>query len=133
MSVLHSLDRNMPILVVDDFSTMRRIVRNCLKVIGFDNVTEADDGKNALDKLKANEFKFIISDWNMPNMMGIDLLKAVRADPKLKTLPFLMVTAESQKENVIEAAKAGVNQYIIKPFTADVLQIKMEAVFAKKG
>jgi len=130
---INNLDRKMPILVVDDFSTMRRIVRNCLKVIGFDNVTEAEDGKIAFDKLQANEFKFVISDWNMPNMMGIDLLKAVRADPKLKAMPFLMVTAESQKDNIIEAAKAGVNQYIIKPFTADILQVKIEAVFAKKA
>lgn len=131
MSALNALDKNMPILVVDDFSTMRRIVKNCLKQLGFENVSEADDGQIALDKLKANEFKFIVSDWNMPNMMGIDLLKAVRADEKLKTIPFLMVTAEAQKENVLEAAKAGVSNYIIKPFTADVLQTKMEAIFSK--
>ncbi len=132
MSVLNSLDRNMPILVVDDFSTMRRIVKNCLKQLGFENVTEADDGANALQKLQGGNFKFIVSDWNMPNMMGIDLLKAVRSSDKLKTIPFLMVTAESQKENVLEAAKAGVSNYIIKPFTADVLQTKMEAIFSKK-
>jgi two-component system chemotaxis response regulator CheY len=122
----------MPILVVDDFSTMRRIVKNCLKQLGFENITEAEDGSVALQKLGANEFKFIISDWNMPNMMGIDLLKAVRGDAKLKAIPFLMVTAEAQKENVIEAAKAGVSNYIIKPFTADVLQTKMEAIFKQK-
>ena len=133
MSVLNTLDRNMPILVVDDFSTMRRIVKNCLKQLGFENVTEAGDGQDAMAKLQASGgFKFIISDWNMPNMMGIDLLKAVRGSDKFKTIPFLMVTAESQKENVIEAAKAGVSNYIVKPFTADVLQTKMEAIFQKK-
>ena len=132
MSVLDSLDRNMPILVVDDFSTMRRIVKNCLKQLGFENITEADDGVNALDKLQHGNFKLIVSDWNMPNMMGIDLLKAVRGSEKLKSIPFLMVTAECQKENVIEAAKAGVSNYIVKPFTADVLQTKMEAIFTKK-
>lgn len=133
MSALNALDKNMPILVVDDFSTMRRIVKNCLKQLGFENITEAEDGSIALQKLQSNEFKFIVSDWNMPNMMGIDLLKAVRADPKLKAIPFLMVTAEAQKENVIEAAKAGVSNYIIKPFTADVLQTKMEAIFKPRA
>jgi len=132
MSVLNSLDKKMPILVVDDFSTMRRIVKTCLKQLGFDNCVDAEDGKIALDKLQAGEFKLVISDWNMPNMMGIDLLKAVRANDKLKTIPFVMVTAEAQKENVIEAAKAGVSNYIIKPFTADQLQSKLEAVFSKK-
>ena len=132
MSVLNSLDKKMPILVVDDFSTMRRIVKTCLRQLGFDNVTEAVDGQQALDTLRAQPFQFIVSDWNMPNMMGIDLLKAVRADEKLKGIPFLMVTAEAQKENIIEAAKAGVSNYVIKPFTADVLQQKMEAIFNKK-
>jgi two-component system, chemotaxis family, chemotaxis protein CheY len=132
MSALNQLDRNMPIMVVDDFSTMRRIVKNCLKQLGFENITEAEDGQIALSKLQGSEFKFIISDWNMPNMMGIDLLRAVRSDDKLKEIPFLMVTAESQKENVIEAAKAGVSNYVIKPFTAEVLEQKMEAIFAKK-
>ncbi|MCB0332627.1 MAG: chemotaxis response regulator CheY [Bdellovibrionales bacterium] len=122
----------MPILVVDDFSTMRRIVKNCLKQLGFDNITEAEDGAVALEKLKAGEFKFIVSDWNMPNMMGIDLLKAVRASESLKHIPFLMVTAEAQKENILEAAKAGVSNYIIKPFTADLLTEKMEAIFKNK-
>lgn len=131
MSVLNSLDHEMPILVVDDFNTMRRIVKNCLKQLGFNNVTEAEDGQVALQKMQNQEFKLVISDWNMPNMMGIDLLRAVRADEKLKTTPFLMVTAEAQKENVIEAAKAGVSNYIIKPFTADVLQTKLEAIFKK--
>lgn len=129
---LQNVDKKIPILVVDDFSTMRRIVKNCLRQLGFENVTEAEDGKIALDKLKSNKFEFIVSDWNMPNMMGIDLLRAVRSDEKLKTIPFLMVTAEAQKENIIEAAKAGVSNYIIKPFTADLLQQKMEAIFQKK-
>jgi two-component system chemotaxis response regulator CheY len=111
--------------------TMRRIVTSCLKQLGFNNITEAADGQIALDKLKAGEFKFIVSDWNMPNMMGIDLLKAVRADDKLKTIPFLMVTAEAQKENILEAAKAGVSNYIIKPFTADIMSTKIEQVFSK--
>ena len=133
MSVLSSLDRNMPIMVVDDFSTMRRIVKTCLRQIGFENVTEAEDGAVALQKLKVSgPFSLVISDWNMPNMMGIDLLKAVRSDDKLKTIPFVMVTAEAQQENVIEAARAGVSNYIVKPFTADALQTKLEAVFAKR-
>ena len=132
MSVLNSLDRKMKILVVDDFSTMRQIVKKSLRQLGFDNITEAVDGTDALNKLKSDEFKFIVSDWNMPNMMGIDLLKAIRSDDKLKALPFLMVTAEAQKENIIEAAKAGVSQYIIKPFTVDALQQKIEAIFTKK-
>lgn len=132
MSALNSVDKNMPILVVDDFSTMRRIVKTCLKQLGFENITEAEDGAVAMSKLQGSEFKLIISDWNMPNMMGIDLLKAVRGDPKFKAIPFLMVTAEAQKENIIEAAKAGVSNYIIKPFTADSLQQKLEAIFTKK-
>jgi two-component system chemotaxis response regulator CheY len=110
---------------------MRRIVKTCLRQLGFENITEAEDGQVALSKLSCSEFKLVISDWNMPNMMGIDLLKAVRADDKLKALPFLMVTAEAQKENVLEAAKAGVSNYIVKPFTADQLQAKLEAVFSK--
>lgn len=132
MSALNSLDRNIPILVVDDFSTMRRIVKNCLKQLGFENITEAEDGEIALSKLNQSDFRLIISDWNMPNMMGIDLLKAVRSDSRFKGIPFLMVTAESQKENVLEAAKAGVSNYVIKPFTAEVLEQKMEAIFSKK-
>jgi len=132
MSALNNVDRNIKILVVDDYSTMRRIVRNCLKQLGFENVDEAEDGQAALGKLHGDpEFKFVISDWNMPNMMGIDLLKAVRGDQQLKGIPFLMVTAEAQKDKMLDAAKAGVSSYIIKPFTADVLQAKMEAIFAK--
>lgn len=132
MSVLDTLNKSLPILVVDDFSTMRRIVKTCLKQLGFENITEAEDGQIALSKLQSQEFKLIISDWNMPNMMGIDLLKAVRATENLKAIPFLMVTAEAQKENVIEAAKAGVSNYIVKPFTSDQLQGKLEALFTKK-
>ena len=131
MAKIEHIPRTMRILVVDDFSTMRRIVKNILQQLGFANIEEAEDGKVALGKLQNNQFDFIISDWNMPNMMGIDLLRAVRADPKLNKLPFLMVTAEAQQENVLEAAKAGVSNYIIKPFTADVLQQKMEVIFSK--
>jgi two-component system chemotaxis response regulator CheY len=126
---LDSQDKGMPILVVDDFSTMRKIVRNCMKQLGFTNITEAEDGVQALEKLKTDTFKLIISDWNMPNMMGIDLLKAVRSSDDYKKIPFLMVTAESKKENVIEAAKAGVSNYIIKPFTADSLKEKLDLIF----
>ncbi len=133
MSALNQLDRHMPILIVDDFSTMRQIVKKSLKQLGFDNITEAVDGADALSKLQSEEFKFVISDWNMPNMMGIDLLKAIRGDDKLKSLPFLMVTAEAQKDNILEAAKAGVSQYIIKPFTVDSLEQKISAIFNKLG
>ncbi len=133
MSVIDNLNKDMPILIVDDFSTMRRIVKNCLKQLGFKNVTEAGDGQIALQKLRSTKFEFIVSDWNMPNMMGIDLLKAVRSDENLKHIPFLMVTAEAQKENIIEAAKAGVSNYIIKPFTPDTLCTKMEIIFKKSS
>lgn len=129
MSGLSSVDRKIPILVVDDFATMRKVVRGCLKQLGFENITEAEDGAVAHTKLQNEPFKLIVSDWNMPNMMGIDLLKAVRADDKLKHIPFLMVTAEAQKENVLAAAKAGVSNYIIKPFTADQLESKLSAIF----
>lgn len=132
MSALHSVDKDMSVLVVDDFATMRKIVRGCLKQLGFENVVEATDGAMALEKLKTGDFRLIVSDWNMPNMMGIDLLRAVRGDTKLKAIPFLMVTAEAQKENVIEAAKAGVSNYIVKPFTPDQLQAKLEAIFTKR-
>jgi len=110
---------------------MRRIVKNCLIQLGFTNIAEAEDGEAALAKLRTGSFQLIISDWNMPKMMGIDLLRAVRADEKLKAIPFLMVTAEAQKENVIEAAKAGVSNYIVKPFTPDQVQTKLEAIFKK--
>lgn len=123
-------DQNMRFLVVDDFSTMRRIVRNLLKELGFSNVDEAEDGQIALHKLKNGQFDFIVSDWNMPNMTGIELLKAVRADPQLKHIPLMMVTAEAKKENIIEAATAGASGYIVKPFTAATLDEKLKKVFA---
>ncbi|MFM1848989.1 MAG: response regulator [Pseudomonadota bacterium] len=130
MPGLASLDRAIPILVVDDFAAMRKVVKTCLKQLGFQNIVEAEDGAKALEKLQNGEFKLVISDWNMPNMMGLDLLKAVRGDAKLAKVPFVMVTAEAQKENVLEAAKAGVSNYIVKPFSADQLKSKLEAVFA---
>lgn len=122
-------DPNMKILVVDDFSTMRRIVRNLLKELGFANVHEAEDGVDALAKLRGGDFEFIVSDWNMPNMSGIDLLRAVRADPALKHLPLLMVTAEAKRENIIEAAQAGASGYVVKPFTAATLDEKLQKIF----
>lgn len=120
-------------LVVDDFSTMRRIVRNLMKELGFTNVEEAEDGAVALEKLRNNKFDFVVSDWNMPNMDGLTLLQSVRADPNLKGLPFLMITAEAKKENIIAAAQAGASGYIVKPFTAATLQEKMEKIFDKMG
>ncbi len=122
-------DPNMKILVVDDMSTMRRIVKNIMKQLGFANVEEAENGQDALDKLRADTFGFVISDWNMPVMTGIDLLRAIRADEKLKAIPVLMVTAEAQKENLIEAIQAGVSNYIVKPFSAEVIQEKMNKIF----
>lgn len=122
-------DKNIRFLVVDDFSTMRRIVRNLLKELGFTNVDEAEDGQVALHKLKTQHFDFVVSDWNMPNMTGIELLKAVRADMQLKHLPFLMITAEAKRENIIEAAMAGASGYIVKPFTAATLEEKMGKIF----
>ncbi|MDF0606284.1 chemotaxis response regulator CheY [Neisseriaceae bacterium TC5R-5] len=122
-------DKNIKFLVVDDFSTMRRIVRNLLKELGFTNVDEAEDGQVALHKLKTQSFDFVVSDWNMPNMTGIELLKAVRADPQLKHLPFMMITAEAKRENIIEAAMAGASGYIVKPFTAATMEEKMAKIF----
>lgn len=116
-------------LVVDDFSTMRRIVRNLLKELGFVNVQEAEDGVDALAKLRAGDFDFVVSDWNMPNMTGLELLKHIRADAKLKHLPVLMVTAEAKKENIIEAAQAGASGYVVKPFTAATLDEKLKKIF----
>lgn len=121
----------MKILVVDDFSTMRRIVKNLLRDLGFTNTQEADDGSTALPMLKSGNFDFLVTDWNMPIMQGIDLLKAVRADEKLKSIPVLMVTAESKREQIIEAAQAGVNGYIVKPFTAATLREKLEKIFER--
>ncbi len=123
--------RKIKILVVDDFSTMRRIVKNLLKQIGYENIEEAEDGEQAYAKLKNEKYQFVVSDWNMPNMTGIELIKKVRSDPELKDLPFLMVTAEAEKEKVVEAIKSGVNNYIIKPFTAEILKEKMEKIFEK--
>jgi len=122
-------DPNMKILVVDDFSTMRRIVRNLLKELGFANVHEAEDGVEALAKLRGGDFEFVVSDWNMPNMTGIDLLRAIRADAALKHLPVLMVTAEAKRENIIEAAQAGASGYVVKPFTAATLDEKLQKIF----
>jgi two-component system chemotaxis response regulator CheY len=125
-----ALDLSMRILVVDDFSTMRRIIKNILKQIGFSNVDEAENGQAALAKIgDGGNYDFVISDWNMPEMTGIELLKEVRANESTKDLPFLMVTAEAKKENVVEAVKAGVNNYIVKPFTAEVLQEKISKIF----
>jgi two-component system chemotaxis response regulator CheY len=120
--------KKIKILVVDDFATMRKVIRNLLKQSGFENVVEAEDGVLALKELKSTKIDFVISDWNMPNMTGIELLRAVRADGDLSKLPFLMVTAESLKENVVEAVKAGVNDYIVKPFTHEVLGEKIDKI-----
>lgn len=120
---------NTKFLVVDDFSTMRRIVRNLLKELGFTNVQEAEDGVQALAKLRADPFEFVVSDWNMPNMTGIELLRHIRADDKLKHLPVLMVTAEAKRENIIEAAQAGASGYVVKPFTAATLDEKLNKIF----
>ena len=121
------------ILIVDDFPTMRKIVKTVLKQLGYSNITECEDGAQALATLKANpRIQFVVSDWNMPNMTGIELLKAVRADPKLKHLPFLMVTAEADKENIVEAVKSGVSNYIVKPFNAATMKEKIEKIFANK-
>lgn len=125
------MDKNMKILVVDDFSTMRRIIKNLLRDLGFTNVQEADDGTTALPMLQGGDFDFLVSDWNMPGMTGIDLLRAVRADPKLASLPVLLVTAESKREQIIEAAEAGVNGYVVKPFTAGTLQEKIDKIFER--
>jgi two-component system chemotaxis response regulator CheY len=123
-----SVDKNMPILIVDDYKTMLRIIRNLLKQLGFDNVDEATDGSSALQKLRDRDFGLVISDWNMEPMSGLQLLKEVRADMKLKEMPFIMITAESKSENVIAAKEAGVSNYIVKPFNAATLKGKLSAV-----
>jgi two-component system, chemotaxis family, chemotaxis protein CheY len=125
-----AVSKNMPILIVDDYKTMLRIVRNLLKQIGFENVDEATDGSAALTKLRDKDYQLIISDWNMEPMTGLQLLKEVRNDSKLQTTPFIMITAESKPDNVIEARKAGVNNYIVKPFNAETLRAKLAAVLA---
>ncbi|MBX2811636.1 MAG: response regulator [Myxococcales bacterium] len=122
-------DKDIKILSVDDFSTMRRIVKNLLKQIGYHNVEEAENGEVALELIKENRYDLIISDWNMPVKTGIELLRDVRSNPALKDIPFLMVTAEAEKENVLEAMEAGVNNYILKPFTAKILEDKMRSIF----
>ena len=121
----------MKILIVDDFSTMRRIIKNLLRDLGFSNTFEADDGNTALPMLKEGDFEFVVTDWNMPIMQGIDLLKEIRKDAKLKHLPVLMVTAEAKRDQIIEAAQAGVNGYIVKPFTAGTLKEKLDKVFER--
>jgi len=126
-----AVDKAMPILVVDDYNTMRRIVRNLLKQLGFDNTDEAADGTEALKKLKEKKFSLIVSDWNMEPMSGMDLLKLVRADEQLKSIPFIMITAESKPENVIAAKQAGVSNYIVKPFNAETLKTKMTSVIGE--
>jgi two-component system chemotaxis response regulator CheY len=125
------LDKNIKILIVDDFSTMRRIIKNLLRDLGYVNTAEADDGLTALPMLKNSHFDLLVTDWNMPGMQGIDLLRTVRADPAMAALPVLMVTAEQKKEQIIEAAKAGVNGYIVKPFTAATLKEKLEKIFER--
>ncbi len=124
-------DFKMKILVVDDFSTMRRIVKNLLRQLGYEHIDEAEDGEQAFSKLQGTEYGFMISDWNMPNMDGLELLKKVRSDPDLKELPILMVTAEAEKEKVITAIQAGVNNYVVKPFTGEILKEKMDKIFEK--
>jgi two-component system chemotaxis response regulator CheY len=121
----------MKILIVDDFSTMRRIIKNLLRDLGFTNTDEADDGSTALPMLQSGKYDFLVTDWNMPGMTGIDLLKAVRNDSNLVNLPVLMVTAESKREQIIEAAQAGVNGYVVKPFTAATLQEKIDKIFER--
>ena len=125
------MDRDMKILIVDDFATMRRILKNLFRELGFTNTHEADDGDTALPMLQSGNFDFVVSDWNMPRMNGLDLLRAVRADVNLNTLPVLMVTAESKRERIVEAAEAGVNGYVVKPFTAGTLEEKINEIFAR--
>jgi two-component system chemotaxis response regulator CheY len=126
-----SLDKNMRILVVDDFATMRKVIKNLLKQAGYNNIVEAEDGAEALKVLKSVKVDFVISDWNMPNMNGLEFLQAVRADAELSKMSFLMVTAEALQENVVLAVKAGVSDYIVKPFTAETLNEKIEKIFQK--
>jgi two-component system chemotaxis response regulator CheY len=127
------MNKDLKFLVVDDFSTMRRIVKNVLQEIGYSRIEEADDGKTALPMLQNGDFDFLITDWNMPGMQGIDLLKTVRADARLSALPVLMLTAEAKREQIVEAAQAGVNGYVIKPFTAATLKEKLDKIFASLG
>jgi two-component system chemotaxis response regulator CheY len=126
-----ALDKNMKVLVVDDFSTMRRIVKNLLRDLGFTNIQEADDGSTALPMLQGGDFDFVVTDWNMPGMQGIDLLKAIRADASLSHIPVLLITAEAKKEQIVMAAQAGFNGYIVKPFTAATLKTKLDKIFER--
>ncbi|GLR07545.1 chemotaxis protein CheY [Mixta theicola] len=126
-------DKNLRFLVVDDFATMRRIVRNLLKDLGYNNVEEAEDGNDAMSKLQLSSFDFVISDWNMPNMDGLQLLNEIRKDERFKAIPVLMVTAEAKKENIIAAAQAGASGYVVKPFTAAILEEKLTKIFEKLG
>jgi two-component system chemotaxis response regulator CheY len=128
-----ALDKNMKVLVVDDFSTMRRIVKNLLRDLGFTNISEADDGNTALPMLQGGDFDFVVTDWNMPGMQGIDLLRAIRADASLAHIPVLLITAEAKKEQIVMAAQAGVNGYIVKPFTAGTLKTKLDKIFERLG
>lgn len=128
-----AVDLSMPVLVVDDYSTMIRIIRNLLKQLGFENIDDASDGSAALNKMRGKKYGLVISDWNMEPMTGFDLLKQVRADDKLKTTPFIMVTAESKTENVVAAKQAGVDNYIVKPFNATTLQQKINSVIGTKA
>ncbi len=125
------MDKNMNILIVDDFSTMRRIIKNLLHDLGFDNTSEADDGQTALPMLKSGRFDFLVTDWNMPGMDGLTLLKNVRSDGDLSHMPVLMVTAEAKREQIVVAAEAGVNGYVVKPFTAATLKEKIEKIFQR--
>ncbi len=125
------MNKDMKILVVDDFSTMRRIIKNLLRDLGFTNTDEADDGNSALPMLQTGKYDFLVTDWNMPGMTGIDLLRNVRADDNLKDLPVLMVTAEAKRDQIVAAAQAGVNGYVVKPFTAAVLKEKIEKIFER--
>ncbi|ADP09842.1 MULTISPECIES: chemotaxis response regulator CheY [Erwinia] len=127
------MDKNLRFLVVDDFATMRRIVRNLLQDLGYKNIEEAEDGQDALNKLRTSSFDFVVSDWNMPHIDGLQLLKTIRQEPELMTLPVLMVTAEAKRENIIAAAQAGANGYIVKPFTAATLEEKLGKIFEKLG
>ncbi|NPA03491.1 MAG: response regulator [Epsilonproteobacteria bacterium] len=124
--------KDIKILVVDDAPMIRRIMKNLLREIGFTNIEEAEDGKVALQKLKSGKYDFVITDWNMPNLTGIELVQEMRKDPKLKKIPVMMVTAEAKKENIILALKSGVNNYIVKPFTPENVKSKIEAIFSPK-
>lgn len=124
-----NMDLSITVLVVDDFATMRRIVKNILRQLGFENIIEADDGTTALDALKKNKIDLIVSDWNMPKMTGLELLKTVRASDEYKDVPFLMVTAETQKQNVLDAVQAGVSNYVVKPFTAEQISDKLQKIY----